>query len=89
MTTDLLTVVEPEVIQPTVMDLRADLPVATTGDVDQAVLLVAYKAGYNRAWKEAFTKGLKRGLLVSGCDDVSYKAGYDDGFKARGEWMKR
>lgn len=66
-----------EVIEPTMMDLRADLPVATTGDVDQTVLLVAYKAGYNRAWKAAFEKGRKLGMLVSGSEDASYKEGYD------------
>lgn len=76
--TTLPAVIEPEIIEPTAMDLRADLPVGIiTGDIDQALLLVAYKAGINRGHRGGFDKGKKLGLMISGSADASYREGYD------------
>lgn len=59
------------------LDLRSALPVATTDDVDQALLLAAYRAGYNRGYGDGMTKGRALGSLVSGSQDASFQEGYD------------
>jgi hypothetical protein len=52
------------------------------------LMLAAYEAGIRRGDRQGYARGLRRGRMVSGCDDTAYREGYDQAIADKRELEK-